>query len=75
MSDETKKLFDDGGPAFGHGSNNGHCCGATLWDYYAAAALAGNLANPSSGGNRGEYASDAAFQSDVMLAERKRRFG
>lgn len=33
----------DGGPAFGHGSENGHCCGATLRDLFAAAALTGIL--------------------------------
>lgn len=34
MSDEK-----DGGPAFGHGSSNGHCCGMSLRDYFAATAL------------------------------------
>lgn len=33
MEDKT------GGPAFGHGAENGHCCGATLRDYFAAQAL------------------------------------
>ena len=32
---------NDGGPAFGHGAENGHCCGATLRDFFASAALQG----------------------------------
>lgn len=37
----------DGGAAFGHGAENGHCCGATLRDFFAAAALQGILSNDS----------------------------
>lgn len=42
MTDQKK----DGGPCFGHGSENGHCCGATMRQAYKLAALQGILANP-----------------------------
>jgi hypothetical protein len=32
--------MNDGGAAFGHGAENGHCCGATLRDYFACHAPA-----------------------------------
>lgn len=32
----------DGGPAFGHGSENGHCCGMTMRQWYKG-MIAGHL--------------------------------
>ena len=40
-------MAKDGGPAFGHAAENGHCCGMTLRQWYAGQALAGLLAAPS----------------------------
>lgn len=34
-----KNTIKDGGPAFGHGAENGHCCGMTMRDYFAGQAL------------------------------------
>ena len=48
--------------------------GMTLWDYYAAAALSGIIANPEGPAGVAEMcAADAAKQADAMLAERERR--
>jgi len=35
MSEQVK----DGGPAFGHAAENGHCCGMSLRDYFATKAM------------------------------------
>jgi len=78
-----------GGPAFPHNAevwteetgglnwsnNRPPHDGMTLWDYYAAAALAGLAANPNTVGSRpDDFAEDSTRLADVMLAERTRRF-
>ena len=44
--------------------------GMTLWDYYAAAALAGASADPQFGGRQAQWAAEMA---DDMIAERAKR--
>ncbi len=59
----------DGGPAFGHGAENGHCCGMTLRDYFAAQAISHLITIDD-----GSYPSDAEMAyliADCMLEARK----
>lgn len=63
---------DDGGPAFGHGSENGHCCGATLRDYFAGQALAGMLANEQYDLPTSKVAGYAYAIANAMIAERNK---
>jgi hypothetical protein len=72
--------MDNSGPAFGHGAENGHCCGMTVRDYLAAAVLNGILASqahPQSSGtvpvDRNSalfYALNAYKYADAMLEVR-----
>ena len=66
-----------GGPAFGHGAENGHCCGMTIRDYFAGQALVALYSTPGrlekagkpvSAGN--EYAALAYELADAMLNAR-----
>ena len=70
--------INDGGPAFPqpdlhhpngqvqHGSP-----GMTIRDYFAAAALQGNIAHPEVTGNRDDIARDAYKYADAMLKARE----
>lgn len=51
-------------------ANHVHSTGAWIWDYYAAAALAGVSADPEFTADRARW---AAEQADAMLAERAKR--
>ena len=64
-----------GGPAFPvpNSANVNGQEGMTLWDYYAAAALQGLIANGSHDCTFCVYANAAARQADAMLAERAKR--
>jgi hypothetical protein len=68
--------INDGGPAFPCEEQircNGEVCdirkftGMTLRDYFAAAALQGNIAHPEVTGNRDDIARDAYKYADAML--------
>lgn len=70
---------DDGGPAFPSSQHDydGSWSGMSLWDYYAAHALAG-LCSPNNGDicwPPNGAAEVASLVADVMLAERAKRFG
>jgi len=45
--------------------------GMTLRDYFAAAALQGNIAHPDVTGNRDDIAKDAYKYADAMLKARE----
>ena len=68
----------DGGPAFGHGAENGHCCGASLRDYFAAMAMQGLLAAHAElwktypGGVNTSVFAGAWKCADAMLQARER---
>jgi len=66
--------INDGGPAFPMGyhpeGNNADHFGMTLRDYFAAAALQGNIAHPEVTGNRDDIARDAYKYADAMLKAR-----
>ena len=64
-----------GGPAFQHGGQADYTGGATLWDYYAAAALQGIMAAKEySLPGWPPYAENVAgIVADAMLAERAKR--
>jgi hypothetical protein len=77
MSDTS---INDGGPAFPSEEQircNGEVCdtrkfiGMTLRDYFAAAALQGNIAHPEVTGNRDDIARDAYKYADAMLKARE----
>mgnify|MGYP000025190578 CR=1 FL=1 len=67
--------INDGGQAFPRAVQfddafiNGH--GMTLRDYFAAAALQGNIAHPEVTGNRDDIARDAYKYADAMLKARE----
>jgi hypothetical protein len=74
----TNKPINYGGSAFPHETNNGYDSGMTLRDYFAAAALQGNLASQSidigyydglDGWNKA--AKDAYKAADAMLKARE----
>ena len=58
-----------GWPAFGHGAENGHCCGMTLLDYFA-----GQVIHRISWENREpeEMAKKSYAIAKAMLAEKER---
>jgi hypothetical protein len=37
-------MVDNGGAAFGHAADNGHCCGMTIRDWFAGMAMQGLIA-------------------------------
>jgi hypothetical protein len=69
--------INDGGPAFPHTTQwdgitpaiNYH--GISIRDYFAAAALQGNIAHPEVTGNRDDIARDAYKYADAMLKARE----
>jgi len=69
--------INDGGPAFPHTTQwdgitpaiNYH--GISMRDYFAAAALQGNIAHPDVTGNRDDIARDAYKYADAMLKARE----
>jgi len=61
--------INDGGPAFPSETE----WGRTLRDYFAAAALQGNIAHPEVTGNRDDIARDAYKYADAMLKARNRQ--
>lgn len=67
--------INDGGPAFPMGyhrdGNDADHFGMTLRDYFAAAALQGNIAHPDVTGNRDDIAKDAYKYADAMLKARE----
>ena len=67
--------INDGGPAFPMGyhpaGNSADHFGMTLRDYFAAAALQGNIAHPEVTGNRDDIARDAYKYADAMLKARE----
>ncbi len=69
----SEKKIEDGGPAFGHGSSNGHCCGMTLRDYFATEAM-GRLIQMFAATERETiadvFAKSAYAYADAMLIER-----
>jgi hypothetical protein len=74
--------INDGGPAFpmppvgtGDPRDGMTCgsCGMTLRDYFAAAALQGNIAHPEVTGNRDDIAMDAYKYADAMLKARREK--
>lgn len=68
-------LIDYGGPAFpGPDAESAlgiPYCGMMLRDFFAAAALAGLMADPESGGDPESYADCAYEHADAMLSARK----
>lgn len=82
---KAEAKFDHGGQAFprtlhANGRVAGSVPGMTLWDIYAAHALAGALMHGYRNGNTESgyidaRASWAACHADAMLAERRKRFG
>lgn len=72
----SEKPINDGGPAFPHTTQwdgitpaiNYH--GISMRDYFAAAALQGNIAHPDVTGNRDDIARDAYKYADAMLKAR-----
>ena len=67
--------INDGGPAFPRSATD-HCHsqeGMTLRDYFAAAALQGNIAHPEVTGNRDDIAMDAYKYADAMLKARREK--
>lgn len=68
--------IEDGGPAFpvqsiyseDHGTNSR---GISVRDYFAGQALAGMVTRPPSGAEFSDYAVQAYFFADAMLAERE----
>ena len=73
----TNQPINDGGPAFPHTTQwdgitpaiNYH--GISMRDYFAAAALQGNIAHPEVTGNRDDIARDAYKYADAMLKARE----
>ena len=72
------KPIDDGGPAFPHeykygDGTAGRADGMSLRDYFAAAAMTGSCANPSSiNWTMDEIVGDSYAYADAMLAERSK---
>ena len=66
MEDKT------GGAAFGHGAENGHCCGMTLLDYFAAAALIGLCADSNVDQLVDKMAKFSYDLARAMLEEKRR---
>jgi len=64
-------LINDGGPAFPTPAGIQQNDGMTLRDYFAAAALQGNIAHPEVTGNRDDIARDAYKYADAMLKARE----
>lgn len=74
-----------GGPAFRaevhvYDSENDfkyEAVGLTIWDFFAAAAMQGTLANTRCNATVSfeEVAQDAAEQADALMAERQKRLG
>jgi len=62
--------INDGGPAFPL-NDPLKSTGMTLRDYFAAAALQGNIAHPEVTGNRDDIAMDAYKYADAMLKARE----
>ena len=73
----SEQPINDGGPAFPHTTQwdgitpaiNYH--GISMRDYFAAAALQGNIAHPDVTGNRDDIARDAYKYADAMLKARE----
>ena len=73
----SNQPINDGGPAFPHTTQwdgitpaiNYH--GISMRDYFAAAALQGNIAHPDVTGNRDDIARDAYKYADAMLKARE----
>jgi hypothetical protein len=69
---------EDGGPAFGHGAENGHCCGATLRDWFAAVATEEDVRGAAqafmaeNGVQTCTRQEARYFHADAMLAERRK---
>jgi hypothetical protein len=64
--------IDDGGPAFPL-NDPLKSTGMTLRDYFAAAALQGNIAHPEVVGDRDDIARDAYKYADAMLKARREK--
>ena len=73
MRDMSNKT---GGPAYGHGAENGHCCGMTIRDYFAGQALAGMLSAPNGMTISHQVSALGAYMyADAMIAEREKGGG
>jgi hypothetical protein len=64
----THGFYQDGQPCMTH---YGSRSGITVRDYFAAAALQGNIAHPEVTGNRDDIARDAYKYADAMLKARE----
>jgi hypothetical protein len=74
--------IDDGGPAFGHAAENGHCCGMKLRDWFAGMAMQGAVSDgvlrqiakvcSDPAGMVKIIATDSYAIADAMIAEKRR---
>jgi len=68
IPDLPKPITDANDAAFGHGSENGHCCGLTKREYFAALILTGTSSNSAvNPTDAHHFAIDAVKTADALI--------